>query len=93
MRTRSALAAAALTIALTVTPAAAVTKPSPVTPKAWSAPLELRCMSALATTFGYVRPVRTAAQNKVLFTFITRNGGTPCRTLLKLRTRMNGQEK
>jgi hypothetical protein len=72
-------------------PAHAATQPAP--PRTWTVGLEARCLTMLASNFGYVRAVRTVAQNRVLYTYILRNGGTPCRTLVRFRDRMNNQER
>jgi hypothetical protein len=98
MKTMKTLSAVVLVCALTIAPAQAAVdthdgfiKPKPSMPIAWSIPLEMRCLSAVSTNLGY-RPVRTDIQTKILYAYIYRNGGTPCRSLLISRKRMTAYE-
>jgi hypothetical protein len=98
MNMNKIIGAIALSLALSIAPAEAAVdthdgfiKSKPSMPIAWSIPLEMRCLSAVATNLGY-RPVRTDIQTKILYAYIYRNGGTPCRSLLISRKRMTAYE-
>ena len=52
-------------------------------PNTWGTATELRCMSAIATRFGYVKP--TVLQQRILSTYVRMHGGTPCRAFLSSR--------